>query len=74
MLWFDGEDGNEMPRRVRSVARYYQGKYGRTPNVCFVHPASLAGPGDRSVDGVEVRACAAVLPGHLWMGVDDQQA
>jgi hypothetical protein len=74
MLWFDGEDHKEMHGRVRAAASYYRGKYGRVPNVCFVHPSMLAGPNAVSVDGVDVRPSAAVLRGHIWMGVDDRES
>jgi hypothetical protein len=73
MLWFDGEVQSEIPVRVRAAASYYRGKYGRVPNVCFVHPSMLTGPSVASVDGVEVRPSAAVLRGHLWLGVDDRE-
>jgi len=74
MLWFDGEEGREMPVRVRAAASYYRGKYDRVPNVCFVHPSMLSERGGGTVDGVEVRPSAAVLRGHIWMGIDDRQA
>jgi len=74
MLWFDGEDHQEMPVRVRAAASYYRGKYGRVPNVCFVHPSMLAERSAESVDGVDIRPSAAVLRGHLWMGIDDRQS
>jgi hypothetical protein len=73
MLWFDGEGHKEMPVRVQVAASYYRHKYGRVPNVCFVHPSMLTEPSAASVDGVEIRLSPAVLRGHIWMGVDDRE-
>jgi hypothetical protein len=74
MLWFDGEDHKEMPMRVQAAASYYRSKYGRVPNVCFVHPSMLTGWSAASVDGVDIRPSPAVLRGHIWMGIDDREA
>jgi hypothetical protein len=73
MLWFDGEEHKEMPARVQAAASYYRTKYGRVPNVCFVHPSMLTGPGLNRVDGVDVRPSPMVLHGHIWMGVDERE-
>jgi hypothetical protein len=74
MLWFDGEDHKEIPGRVQAAAHYYRSKYGRQPNVCFVHPSMLSARSEASVDGVDIRPSPAVLRGHLWMGIDDREA
>jgi len=74
MLWFDGEEHREMPARVQAAASYYRRKYGRVPNVCFVHPSMLTGQGAPSIEGVEIRPSPAVLHGHLWMGIDEREA
>ena len=74
MLWFDGEEHKEIPTRVRTAADYYRSKYGRAPNVCFVHPSMLAERGAVSIGGVDVRPSPAVLRGHLWIGIDDREA
>jgi len=74
MLWFDGEEQREISARVQAAASYYQRKYGRVPNVCFVHPSMLAERTGANVEGVEIRPSAAVLHGHLWMGIDDRGA
>jgi hypothetical protein len=74
MLWFDGEEHTEMPVRVQAAASYYRSKYGRVPNVCFVHPSMLSERSAATVDGVDIRPSPAVLRGHIWMGIDDREA
>lgn len=72
LLWFDNSFDKDVDTKVREACDYYQKKYGRTPNVCFVHP-SLANPGSIEViDGVIVKANRSVLPNHFWIGIEDQ--
>jgi hypothetical protein len=80
MLWFDNDTKSELTVRVERAAAYYRTKYGRTPNLCFVHPSMLASagaqastePGKKSgfAAGVEVRSNRSVLPNHFWIGVN----
>ncbi len=80
MLWFDNDSQTDLAAKVERAAVYYQKKYGKRPNLCFVHP-SMAPP--EPVNGssesketstaragsVEVRTTRAVLPNHLWIGI-----
>ena len=68
MLWFDNDIKADLPTKIQRAASYYRTKYGRTPNLCFVHPSMLAAPMNQSA-GVELRTSRSVLPNHLWMGV-----
>ena len=69
--------------------KYYKKKYGRTPNLCLIHPNALDSPvtedgiseksktekTTRSVNkenGVIIRPYRPVLPGHLWIGVEEK--
>jgi hypothetical protein len=65
MLWYDKLP---LPDKVRAAARHYAQKYGHAPNLCFVRCAN----GQVSVDGIEIREMASVLPGHIWIGVKDE--
>ncbi len=70
MLWFDNSQ-TALTTRIRKAMDYYQKKYGRTPELCLVNPAML---NDQQVDdltGIIVRPYRPVLPGHLWLGVDE---
>jgi hypothetical protein len=76
MLWFDNDAKSDLPAKVSRAANYYQGKYGKHPNVCFVHP-SMAEVGQEAksesesikAGDIEVRLTKSVLPHHFWIGV-----
>jgi hypothetical protein len=41
MLWFDNDPKTELTTKVERAAVYYLKKYGKNPNLCFVHPTML---------------------------------
>jgi hypothetical protein len=44
MLWFDNDPKAELKVKIERAASYYSKKYGRTPNLCFIHPSMVAVP------------------------------
>jgi len=70
MLWFDNSE-SELAVKIERAAEYYREKYGKRPNLCFVHPSME--PPDRRVDGIEVRGTRAVMPNHFLVGVEQVQ-
>ncbi len=78
MLWFDNAQNVELKARIEKAAAYYRRKYHREPNLCLVHPSTLGkdSPGigelvPEQVKGMTVRTYRPVLPGHLWIGIED---
>jgi hypothetical protein len=80
MLWFDNDTQSDLAAKIERAAVYYQKKYGKRPNLCFVHPSmALTEPSRAGTDSnaglpvhtssVEVRTTRAVLPNHLWIGI-----
>lgn len=69
MLWFD--KSGSLEERIQRAARYYERKYGISPNLCFVNPAE-AGSGERCGQ-VLVKPDKCILLNHLWIGSDDGQ-
>lgn len=80
MLWFDNDPKANLDLKVERAVVYYRNKYGRAPNVCFVHPTMLPTAEESKAEtaadaarytaaGVEVRSNRSVLPNHLWIGV-----
>lgn len=67
MLWFDNDPKTELSDKVQRAAAYYQNKYGRRPDLCFVHP-SMVKEKVQQAQGIEIRITRQVLPYHLWMG------
>jgi len=68
MLWFDNDTKADISAKIQRAAEYYKRKYGRDPNLCFVHPSMVSNPLDPT-DGVELRTSQSVLPNHFWLGV-----
>ena len=69
MLWFDNSQIS-LDIKIQKAIDYYHKKYGRTPDLCLVHPSMLQ---DVKLEGkkVTVRPYRPVLPGHIWIGIED---
>jgi hypothetical protein len=76
MLWFDNDKGTALTVKVQRAADYYRQKYCETPDLCLVHPSMLAGPQadvpESRAGKVSLRSNRLILPGHLWIGVEDK--
>jgi hypothetical protein len=88
MLWFDNDPKTALTVKVARAVDYYRHKYGREPNMCLIHPSMMekenpgtgkpAPPAARpqaqvsGAEGVTVRPYRPVLPGHLWIGVEEK--
>lgn len=76
MLWFDNDPKAEIQIKIERAAVYYVKKYGKNPNLCFVHPSMLrSAPTDQPEKlmkngAIEVRTSRSVLPNHFWIGVN----
>ncbi len=69
MMWFDNDKTASLAVKLDRAVDYYRQKYGRMPNLCLVHPSAV---GELAVEGpITVRPYRPVLPGHLWIGVED---
>jgi hypothetical protein len=73
MLWFDADHGQAVDKRIERAAAYYRSKYGRKPNLCFVHPTMTEEGASLGVADLEVKTSVSVLPDHFWLGVDEEQ-
>jgi hypothetical protein len=76
MLWFDNDPKTALTAKIARAAEYYRQKYGRQPNVCLIHPSMMENDSPaKSAPGVAevmVRPYRPVLPGHLWIGVEEK--
>ncbi len=70
MLWYD-DSSRSLKEKVQRAVEFYTQKYGRTPTLCLINPASLNG-GERESTPVPIRAARSVMPNHLWIGVDEE--
>jgi hypothetical protein len=73
MLWFDNDPKTDLPSKISLAATYYQKKYGKRPNLCFVHPSMLKEDGEKARD-IEIRSNKSVRPNHLWLEVSEHGA
>jgi hypothetical protein len=69
MLWYDNDPQKTLDDKVDQAATYYHEKYGKSPDLCFVHP-SMAAEDPRNEGTVEIRSSGSVLPNYFWIGVD----
>jgi hypothetical protein len=71
MMWFDNDPKTSLKDKVTLAAEYYRSKYGRSPDTCLVNPGMLP---ETAIEAgkIQVRAMKTVLPGHLWIGVDEK--
>ena len=75
MLWFDNSQ-TALTVKIQKAVDYYHKKYGRSPDLCLVHPSMLEA-GERNQRQIEinkltVRPYRPVLPGHIWIGIEDK--
>ena len=72
MLWFDNSQAS-LNVKIQKAVDYYHKKYGRTPDLCLVHPSMLEKePAKLELNKLTVRPYRPVLPGHIWVGVEDK--
>ena len=81
MLWFDNDKKTDYEAKIERAATYYRNKYGKTPNLCFVHPCMIPINGSKNTEktsiksqGVEVRTSKTMLPNHFWIGINRQES
>jgi hypothetical protein len=75
MLWFDNSQ-TALNIKIQKAVDYYHKKYGRTPDLCLVHPSMLEAQEKNKrtveINKLTVRPYRPVLPGHIWIGIEDK--
>ena len=72
MLWFDNSQAT-LNTKIEKAIDYYHKKYGRKPDLCLVHPSMLeTNQKQLEINKLIVRPYRPVLPGHIWIGVEDK--
>ena len=71
MLWFD-DSQITLKKKIQNAMEYYHKKYGRVPDLCLVHPNMLKDT-KLEEEQITVRPYRPVLPGHIWIGVEDKK-
>ncbi len=74
MLWFDNDPRTTLSVKIHKAMDYYKKKFGRIPDICLVHPSMLdTGQKQFELGKLTIRPYQPVMPGHLWIGVEDQK-
>jgi hypothetical protein len=68
LLWFDDSPNVPLSAKVERAARRYRERIGRAPDVCYVHPQTLAAAKEMPAD-VQVVESVKVRPNYFWIGV-----
>ena len=72
MLWFDNSQ-TALTIKIQKAVDYYHKKYGRSPDLCLVHPSMMdKNQRQLEIDRMTVRPYRPVLPGHIWIGIEDK--
>ncbi len=68
MLWYVQDQENELKTIIERAVDFFRGKYGQTPQVCYVHPDTL--PAEFVVkDVVKVMPNERVIKNHIWLEI-----
>ncbi len=70
LLWFDNNAKTNFSEKLQQAVVYYQKKYGKKPDLCYVHPSMLAQKILPS-HGIEIRGAQQILPNHFWLGITE---
>lgn len=76
LMWFDNDPRTTLAAKVQKATDYYKQKFGRLPDLCLVHPSMLGDSRQESLEErdrqIAIRSYRPVLPGHLWIGIEEQ--
>ena len=70
LLWFDANPKRDLADKVSLAADRYRVKFGRRPNLCYVH-SSMLDSGAVEFDGVRLVPANNVLKHHFWIGIEE---
>jgi len=74
MLWFDNDPRTTLSVKIQKAMDFYSKKFGRIPDICLVHPSMVdSGQKQTKLGKITIHPYRPVMPGHLWIGVEDQK-
>jgi hypothetical protein len=68
LLWYDDNPKLPLAAKIREAVRRYRDKFGRSPDLCFVHPDTLADSAELP-NFITVATRATIGPNNFWVGV-----
>ena len=74
LLWFDNDPRTTLSVKIQKALEYYNKQFGRKPDLCLVHPSMMdANQNQLELGKLVVRPYRPVMPGHFWIGTEDQK-
>lgn len=74
LLWFDNDPRTTLSVKIQKAMEYYNKKFGRKPDLCLVHPSMMdASQAQLELGKLVIRPYRPVMPGHFWIGTEDQK-
>ncbi len=75
MLWFDNDPRTTLSIKIQKAMDYYRQKYGRVPDLCLVNPGMMeSGEKQLELGKLIIRPYQSMMPGHIWIGVEDRKS
>lgn len=72
MFWFDNDPKTTLTAKIQKAVDSYTKKYRVPPTVCLVNPSMLEpNQGNPRVGNLTIRSHRTMLPGHIWIGVEE---
>jgi len=69
LLWFDDNPKLSLEAKIENASRRFQEKFGRTAQICVLHPTTVAGAPSVGV-GVRIVESVFIRPDHFWLGTE----
>jgi len=73
MLWFDNDPQTGLSTKIQRAVKYYQKKYGQSPNLCTVHPKMVEKEKPESTE-LKIETSAHILLHHFWIGTSQEKS
>lgn len=72
LLLFDDDKKRTLAEKIDLAVSYYQKKYGRDPDTCYVNPNELNAKegGKVRIGKITLRPNITIIKNHFWLGVD----
>lgn len=60
----------DLADKVRVAAALYRQKYGRDPDVCYIHPVAEH---EANIDGIKIIPSEGIIKNHFWLANEDRR-
>jgi len=72
LLWVGRGTDVDLFTKLKQAMRHYCSKYGKMPDLCFVHPSTLLNTNEEDqLKDIEIRTHDRLRPNQIWLGCND---